>query len=135
MKYKLRPLYDDGPAFNIYALVRDGACDVEEFLAEVESLDPDEADKVLALLERSARHGPPRNKEKSRCVGGKIFEFKTKSARICYFYDAGKMIICANGFYKPQPKVQDQQIKEAKARYEAYLIAKTNGQIEIESKQ
>lgn len=134
MKYTLRPL-TDGNAFKIYSLVCDGTCKTTEFLSDVESNDPEELDKVMAFLERCATHGPPKNKEKSRPVGGGIFEAKTTTTRICYFYDAGKMIICTHGFYKPQPKVQNSEIKAAQKTLKNYKIAKSIGPIKIEEEK
>ncbi len=131
MKLTLRQILN-GPAFCIYGLVFDGSCETEDFLAQAEQDDADEVASMVALLDRTAKHGPPRNKEKSREVGDGIFEFKSKSLRICYFYDSGKMIICTHGFGKPAKKVQDREIKRAGTLKQTYFNLKVKSAILIE---
>ena len=131
MAYTLRSLLD-GPAFHIFSLVRDGVCEMEHFLSEIERKDEASASSLLTLLERSSIHGPPLNKEKSRDVGGEIFEFKAKQIRVCYFYDANRMIICTHGFHKPTKKVQNNEIKAAKKLRQKYFEEKSNGLVKIE---
>lgn len=121
-----------GPSFSILALCQNGICATEEFLAEAEKNDPDELSSLLALLERTSKHGPPKNKEKSRDVGGDILEFKSKSLRICYFYDKGRMIICTHGFGKPAKKVQNREIKHAMKLREQYFNLKVKSEIPLE---
>jgi phage-related protein len=131
MKLTIRPILH-GPAFRIYGLVFDGSCETEDFLAQAEHDDPDEFASMVALLDRTTKHGPPKNKEKSREVGDGIYEFKSKSLRICYFYDSGKMIICTHGFGKPAKKVQDREIHRARALKQTYFNLKVKSEILIE---
>ena len=113
-----------GSAFAVCAIEENGRCATLDFLNQMKNNDAGEHAKLLALLTRSADHGPPRNEEKSRPVGDGVFEFKTKRARVCYFYDAGKLIICTHGFGKPSPKVQDAEIAAAKETMVRYFEAK-----------
>lgn len=134
MKLALRPILN-GPAFTIHALVLNGTCETQEFFTKAELDDADELASLVALLERSSKHGPPRNKEKSRDVGGDFFEFKTNSLRVCYFYDKGRMIICTHGFGKPQKKVQNREIKHALELRKLYFNLKEQSPIPIEKPQ
>lgn len=118
-----------GSSFTICALEIDGACATQQFLEQAEKQNEDEADSMLALLDWSAKSGPPRNKEKCREVGDGIYEFKAKSLRICWFYDEGRIIICSHGFYKPTKKVQNREIKQAGKLKVAYFAAKKTGPI------
>ena len=134
MKLALRELIL-GPAFNVYALVIDGKCETESFLAVADKNDEDEWASMLSLLDRVSKHGPPKNEQKSRDVGGDVLEFKAKSLRICYFFDAGRMIICTHGFQKPTKKVQNREIKQAIKIHSLYLEMKKKGKIPIEKKE
>lgn len=123
MTYGLKELIL-GSAYTIYALEKNGNCSVEEFLSEVEKNDQDALDSMLALLERMAAHGPGHNKQKFRDVGNDIYEFKAKHLRICWFYDAGRMVICTHGFTKGTKKEQNRAIKEAIKDKVAYFAEK-----------
>lgn len=131
MQFKLRPLLD-GSEFSLYALVLDGRCKTEEFLVEVQRDDPDCFASVMALLQRCADHGPPKNEQKSRHVGAGIFEAKAKHARVCFFYDQGNLIICTHGFNKPAKKVQNAAIKAAQQVKADYFKERAKRTIEIE---
>jgi hypothetical protein len=128
----LRPIVS-GSAFSVYALASGGGCELQSFFEQAERDDADELASMLALLAHAADHGPPKNKEKSRDVGDGILEFKAKSLRVCYFYDAGRMIICTHGFGKPNPKVQTREIKRARELRETYINLKVKSAIPIEA--
>ncbi len=130
MRYGLKELIP-GSAYTIYGLEKDGHCAVEEFLSSVEKNDLDALDSLLALLERMANHGPGHNKQKFRDVGNDIYEFKAKHLRICWFYDAGRMVICTHGFGKGAKKVQSREIKDAGKERKAYFEAKKITKIPI----
>ena len=117
-----------GNRFTIYGLDINGACATQQFLEQAEQQNEDEADSMLALLDWTAKSGPPRNQEKCRPVDNGIYEFKAKRLRICWFYDEGHIIICSHGFYKPTPKVQNREIKQAGKLKAAYFAAKKAGQ-------
>jgi phage-related protein len=117
-----------GHKFSFYALEegdeKKPSCELLEFL---ESLDPKERAGLLGRMSRDADHGPPRNEEQSKDVGGDVFELKFKAIRILWFYDAGKMIVCSHGFFKGAKKIQNAQIAKAKERRTAYQKQKTLG--------
>ena len=130
MPYELKEL-KSGSAFTVYGLVRDGHCSTEEFLSEVEKNDQDALDSLLAVMERTANHGPPHNQQKCRAVGNGIYEFKPKYLRVCWFYDAGRMVICTHGFTKGTEKMQNDAIKKAVKEKNAYFEAKKTMKIRI----
>ena len=120
-----------GAAFSVYALASGIDCELLSFFEKAERDNADELASMLALLEYVAEHGPPKNKEKSRDVGEGIFEFKAKSLRVCWFYDAGQMIICTHGFGKPTKKVQDREIKRARELRDTYVNLKVKSLIKV----
>ncbi len=120
-----------GHRFTIYAICLRGDCATKEFLEQAESQNKDEADSMLALLNWTAQSGPPRNKEKCRNVGDGIYEFKAKGLRICWFYDAGRMIICSHGFCKGTQKVQNRELSQGRKTRDEYFAAKNAGPIPI----
>jgi len=98
-----------------------------DFFTQLQATDENEFDKMLALLSWSAGDGPPKNREKCNPVGDGVFEFKTKRVRICWFYDAGQLIICTHGFLKGKPKAQDREIASAKKIKREYFEQKKIG--------
>jgi phage-related protein len=120
-----------GGVYTIYALEKDSHCPVVEFLSKLEVTDMDALDSMHALLNRMADHGPGHNKQKFRSVGNGIYEFKAKQVRLCWFYDAGCMVICTHGFSKGTKRMQNRMIREAFDQKEAYFEAKKTLRIPI----
>jgi hypothetical protein len=117
-----------GHKFTFYALEEgdkeNATCELKDFL---ERLDEKEMAGLLGRMSRDADHGPPRNEEQSRDVGGDVFELKFKAIRILWFYDAGKIIICSHGFFKGAKKIQNANIARAQERRNAYQDQKKLG--------
>jgi phage-related protein len=103
-------------------------CELVDYLSGTDS-----ADKVsmVRLLEFTSEHGPPRNKEKSNYLEGKIFEFKHNQLRILYFFDERKLIVCTHHFVKKQQKAPKKEIKRAKELHKLYLQNKNNGNLQF----
>ena len=55
-----------GPAFDIYGLIIDRVCLIEEY---IDSLKEEEQKKVFALFNRILEHGPPQNELRFRHIG------------------------------------------------------------------
>ena len=119
-----------GEAYTIYALSSGRDSPVVEFLGEAFEKMPDEADKLIALLERTAEHGVPKNKTKANTLGNGLFEFKTSGGiRILWFYDAGRVILCTHGFVKKRQTTPPKELKRARKAMKAYQEAKKTGRI------
>ena len=89
-------------------------------------------DQVVALLKRTAAHGPPRSERLSRKLTDDIYELKTRGGiRIPYFYDEGRMIICTEALRKPKKTELRSVITRAQAERQRYLEAKRRGGIEV----
>jgi len=86
---------------------------------------------MLALLSRVAMEGPPRNIEISHQIRGKLFEFIQGRLRVLWFYDEGKLIICASGFVKKGQKTPRGEIDHAIQVMNAYFEDKKKAQIQI----
>ena len=110
-----------GSAYRIYALSSGNRCLLTEFLINHTKTIPKEVDKLIALLDRTAEHGIPKNKTKVNTLGDGLFEFKTTGGiRVIWFYDANKIIICTHGFLKKQQTTPRKELKRAqqmKAEY------------------
>jgi len=132
MSFALRQ-FISGKSYSIYGLEKDGRCPVSEFFSEMELNDEDALASMFALLKRMAEHGPGHNIEKFRSVRNGIYEFKAKQLRACWFYDEGRMVICANGFAKGAKKAQNRAINEAIKDKDAYFAAKKQENIPIKS--
>jgi hypothetical protein len=82
------------------------------------------------------KRGPPRNSEASKPLRDKIFEFRepvTKGGtlRVLWFYDEGKIVVCANGELKKTRKTSDSLIEAAIADRDRYLTDKRLGRLSI----
>jgi phage-related protein len=95
------------------------------------NLEPD-ADRMLALLERVASAGPPRNTDISHQIDGEIYEFIQGRLRVLWFYDAGRVVVCCQGFVKKSRKTPTAEIERARRLRSAYQAAKDSGQLKIE---
>ena len=74
-------------AWEILAVCRErGDCELLEFLGNPGQRYQRDADRMLALLERIATNGPPRNVDVSHSLRGDIWEFIQGSLRVFWFY-------------------------------------------------
>ncbi|MBP6003689.1 MAG: type II toxin-antitoxin system RelE/ParE family toxin [Pyrinomonadaceae bacterium] len=88
-----------GNCFEIRGWVKDGECQVLDFLSELAGNGNPEADRLLWLIRKTAENGVSGNIRHVRSLGDEIFEFKgNDTARVLFFYDRGKLIICSHGF-------------------------------------
>lgn len=109
-----------------------GRCRVRESMARLEADRPGELARLVALLDRVAAEGPPRNEARSRRVAPGIYEFKTRGAiRVPYFMDKGHIIICTDVVAKPKRTELREVVLRAQRTREAYLRAKRLGSLEI----
>jgi phage-related protein len=119
----------------VYKVVAIGSlpdgCQLLDFISELGANLQKDGDRVLALLKRVARDGPPRNLEICHQIEGKINQFTQGRIRVLWFYDEGKIIICTHGFVKKTPKTPTREINHAKALMKYYFEAKGKGMIEI----
>lgn len=86
--------------------------------------------KLVRILDYVAESGPPRDDEKSKLLREKIYEFRTKGGlRMLWFYDAGNVVICANGYIKQGQKTPNAEIETAIQWKNNYLQAKETGKL------
>ena len=112
-----------------------GNCEVLDLL--MSSGKPGE--RMLAdLTQRMPQHGPPRNTEASKALRDRILELrepvsKGGTLRVLYFYDAGKVIVCANAVLKKSRKTPDELIDAAVEVRKRYWVASRQRKIRIET--
>ncbi len=119
-----------GQRFRILAWGDDEHCEVLEFLEELRGNASHDAARLVYLINRIARQGAPQDEHQCRTLGDGIFEFKAPStARILWFYDAGRIIICTHGFSgkRGQGKAPKSEIKRAKNIRKQYLEEQQHG--------
>lgn len=117
-----------GRSFRLFLVSSDTQSPAHDFLLHLEQSHAEEHQKLLARLEHVADHGPLKNNEHSRQLKGGgpvVLEFKTHKARLFWFYDEDRVIICANGILKGTPKAQQAAVKAARKWKSDYLAAKT----------
>jgi putative component of toxin-antitoxin plasmid stabilization module len=109
---------------------------VEEFLDGLGANTRGEANKMVVLLERVSQEGtevlPP---ERSKHIGGGVFEFRTKHLRVFYFKDGGKIILLCNGYIKQGQKADRSEKERAHNMKKEYETVKRNRSIQWETVQ
>jgi hypothetical protein len=96
-----------------------------DFQQEALRRSPKEWPKLVRILDYVVEAGPPKDMEKSKPLREAIFEFRTKGGlRLLWFYDEGRVVICANGYIKQGQKTPPQQINEAIEWKKKYFEAK-----------
>ncbi len=113
-----------GPEFNLYAIVSDNRCFVQEFIKNLEEKD---LKQVLTLFKRIVEIGLPRNEEKFRNIGEKFYELKTRrGVRVLGFFPGAnlpKSLILTHGFYKSSNRIfireRDKAVKWRKEFFES----------------
>ena len=91
-------------------------CPTLQFFQEQSERDPGEFATLCALLDDTAKEGPPPipGKFKALATTGGLFEFKTNGGlRLICFWDEGSLIICTHGFLKKQQKTPGTELKRA----------------------
>lgn len=112
----LRPL-SRGSAFEVLAYAASSAnCQVEAYF---DGLDERNRKRVLALLDRAAKAGPPWNQEKCRRVEGERFwEFKAYQERIFWCYGPDRQIVLLYGFTKKSNKTPKRELDTGRQAYD-----------------
>lgn len=119
--------------FRLYFIETGQECDVDLFLENLAETDKDEFAVVIEYLDRVAQHGPPKNKEKSRFLDKKlrVFELKSGRVRIPVFWDEGRLIICANAFFKDAAKTKKKELRRARMLKKQYDDDKNRKQLKF----
>lgn len=119
--------------FRLYFIETGQECDVDLFLENLAETDKDEFAVVIEYLDRVVQHGPPKNKEKSRFLDKKfrVFELKSGRVRIPAFWDEGRLIICANAFFKDAAKTKKKELRRARMLKKQYDDDKNRKQLKF----
>ena len=104
---------------------RRGRCGVLEVLSALEFADKVAHDEVVTLLARIPALGPPRDPRRSRYLGGSVYELKTTNGwRLFYFFDRGRIIVCAELRRKPKGRELRMIVLQARELRARYLAAR-----------
>ena len=109
-----------------------GDCPLLEFLAGLEGGVALDGRRMLKLLDRVARQGPPRNTEISHQLSSGIWEFIQGRLRVLWFYDEGKLVICTHGFVKKRQRTPQGELDRAQEHRRQYLEAKRQASLKVE---
>lgn len=97
-----------------------GDCPLLRFLAKLEGNLARDGRRMLALLDRVAQHGPPRNVDISHQVGEGLWEFIQGRIRVIWFYDRGKLVVLSHGFVKKTRKTPASELERARRNRQEY---------------
>lgn len=110
-----------------------GRCSIREALDAVAVTDGAAHAQLIALLDKVALAGPPRDERRSRHLGEGIFELKTpRGFRLVYFFERRRLIVCSELCRKPKPRELRGVIRRAQHLRVAYLAASAAGDILVE---
>jgi hypothetical protein len=112
-----------GSHFDIYAWVDEGGCPAQDFLDRLVRKSNTDRERILNLIEKTAKDGIINNPHHCKHLEGEIYEFKApRGARLLWFYGGvRKSIVCANGFVKTRTKTPRDEIKRAEKIRKKYL--------------
>ncbi len=122
-----KPLFE-GARYSICAwLDEEERSATHEFITELYGNNDPDAGAMVHLLEQSATHGPPHNKQKFRHLEGRgdgLVEFKARGgSRILGFIDSDRRrIVCTHGIPKLKEKRLNREMDKAQKIKELYLL-------------
>lgn len=100
----------------------------------VSGLEPKERNKLEKLFDRTLTERTPNNREKCHPVKNKpgIYELKSSGARVVFFYDENRVIVCSTGFKKGPDKLLEREADKCVEIRRRYLLAKQINQLSYE---
>lgn len=102
-------------------------CPALKFFEEARKAFPASWADLLAVLDETARNGPPANTQKFNFLSDGLYELKSWKLRLICFFDDDSLIVCTHGFFKHQQQAPRVEIERAKKMRSAYLEAKKRG--------
>ncbi|MEW6658844.1 MAG: type II toxin-antitoxin system RelE/ParE family toxin [Thermodesulfobacteriota bacterium] len=119
--------------YRVFAACSDrGDCQLLSFLNELEGDRQDQADRLINLLEKVAKEGPPRNTDICHQIKGDIWQFETGKLRVLWFYGSGRgVVVGSHGFPKTSQKTRKREIKRAERTHRRYFEDVARGDISI----
>lgn len=105
-------------SWTLCALEEGGTCRAEQY---IKNLGEGDKKKLIALLERTADHGPPSNRQKFRKVEGDLYEFKSYQDRLLCFFQPSRVIVLTHGFRKQTNRIMRSEIERAERLRRQYL--------------
>ena len=118
-----KELLKGGKKVDIYCLHQGDRYPLLEFLSNLAKRNEPAYKKALALIEKTADHGPPHNTEKYRKLHGviELWELKAYQVRIMLFYDETNNMVLTHGFLKKRDKTPKNQIDRGLRIREEYF--------------
>lgn len=116
--------------WSIYAPCAD---DGSTFLDD-DAIDEGELAKLAALLERMVEHGPtviPESRNHQVDAKHKLFQLRVDQLRVIWFYDVGRVVVCAHSYRKKTQRAPRGEVKAACRVREEYFLAKEQRRLRV----
>ena len=120
---------DDNASDDDESNTRD-TCPTLQFFEDAKKAFPKSWIDLLAVIDETARNGPPENTKRFNYLTDGLYELKSWKLRLICFFDDDSIIICTHGFFKQQQATPNREKDRAKKMRTAYLDAKKNGKLE-----
>ena len=108
--------------------------DGKTFIERMSDDDEDQRHKLVALLDKAAKHGPhsiPADRNHAVGFTGKIRQFRVDHLRLLWFFDEGQVIVCARIYTKKKQKAPPGEVRAAEEFRQAYLLAKRDRRLQF----
>ena len=108
--------------------------DGETFIERMSIDEEVQRDKLIALLDKVAQHGPQSVKsDRNHLVdpASKLWQFRVDHIRVLYFYDEGFVVVCAHLYGKKSQKAPPGEIAAARKVRDAYFAAKAGKKLKF----
>lgn len=110
-----------------------GSCQVKEALDALARDDKTAHAELVALLERIARSGPPRDIRRSGHLDGDVFELKTpRGCRLFYFFRPRRLVVCVELRRKPKPRALAMIIRRVQHQADGCRTSEAAGSLDID---
>lgn len=131
-RFKMRLQRIRAGKWTVLAVCTDrGDCPLLDFLTGLSGDLARDGRRLLALFERVAAEGPPRNVEVSHQLAEGIWEFVQGRLRALWFYDERRLVIVTHGFVKRTRKTPSTEIERVVVQRTAYHRDRRRGSIQI----
>jgi hypothetical protein len=120
----------DGPRHLVCAIGSSPTrCDLMAFLTDLRRDRRGDHAGLWGLFKRASEQGLVGETQFYHKLGDNLWEFIQGKARVLFFFDGNKLIVCTHGFLKKSNKTPQREIDLAARRRDEYLRLKASGHV------
>ena len=120
---------DSGDASDQNETKHRDSCPTLKFFEDAKDAFPESWLDLFAVIDETARNGPPENRQKFNFLTDGLYELKSWKLRLICFFDDDSLIVCTHGFFKHRQETPKEEKDRAKKIRKAYYEAKKRGNL------